>query len=68
MKQVKAMTIRLSAEQAEALETVASVAEMPVSDVIRAAITEHIDNRKNDPAFQTSLKDRLERARLLLRD
>jgi predicted transcriptional regulator len=68
MKQVKAMTIRLSAEQAEALETVASVAEMPVSDVIRAAITEHIDNRKNDPAFQTSLKDRLERARRLLRD
>jgi predicted transcriptional regulator len=68
MKQVKAMTIRLSADQAEELETVASVADMAVSDVIRAAITEHIDSRKNDPAFQSSLKDRLERARRLLRD
>lgn len=67
MKPVKAMTIRLTAEQAEALETVASVDSRPVSEVIRAAIEEHIDNRKNDPAFQDSLKDRLNRARKLLR-
>jgi len=67
MKPVKAMTIRLSAEQAEALETVADVESRPVSEVIRAAITEHIDNRKKDPAFQDSLKDRLNRARRLLR-
>ncbi len=66
MKPVKAMTIRLSAEQADALETVAAVESMPVSEVIRAAIAEHIDNRKNDPAFQDSLKDRLERAKRLL--
>ena len=61
------MTIRLSVEQAEALETVATVEDMPVSEVIRAAIAEHIDNRKNDPAFQDSLKGRLERAKRLLR-
>ncbi len=67
MKPVKAMTIRLSAEQAEALETVASVDARPVSEVIRAAIEEHIDSRKNDPAFQDSLKDRLDRARRLMR-
>jgi predicted DNA-binding protein len=67
MKPVKAMTIRLSAEQAEALETVASVEALPVSEVIRAAITEHIDSRRNDPAFQDSLKDRLDRARRLLK-
>ena len=67
MKPVKAMTIRLSAEQAEALETVATVEARPVSEVIRAAIDEHIDTRKNDPKFQDSLKDRLDRARRLLR-
>jgi len=68
MKPIKAMTIRLTTEQAEALETVASVEERPVSEIIRAAIEEHIDSRKKDPAFQDSLKDRLARARKLLPD
>jgi predicted transcriptional regulator len=68
MKPVKAMTIRLTNEQADALETVASVEERSVSEVIRAAIEEHIDSRKKDPAFQDSLKDRLARARRLLRE
>jgi predicted transcriptional regulator len=68
MKPVKAMTIRLTSEQAEALETVASVEERPISEVIRAAIEEHIDTRKKDPAFQDGLKDRLARARRLLPD
>ena len=67
MKPVKAMTIRLSAEQAEALETVANVEALPISEVIRAAIAEHIDNRKKDPMFQDSLKDRLGRAKRLLK-
>jgi hypothetical protein len=47
--------------------TVADVESRPVSEVIRAAIAQHIDSRKNDPAFQDSLKDRLDRARRLLR-
>jgi predicted transcriptional regulator len=68
MKPVKAMTIRLSAEQAEALETVADVESRPVSEVIRAAIAEHIDKRKKDPVFQDGLKGRLDRARRLLRE
>jgi len=67
VKPAKAMTIRLSAEQAEALETVARVDARPVSEIIRAAITEHIDQRKQDPAFQENLKDRLDRQRRLLR-
>ena len=67
MKPVKAMTIRLSAEQAEALETVANVEARPVAEVIRAAIAAHIDSRRKDPAFQDELKDRLNRARRLLR-
>ena len=68
MKPVKAMTIRLSAEQAEALETVASIEARPVSEVIRAAIAEHIDSRKKDPAFQDGLKDRIKRERRLLHE
>jgi predicted transcriptional regulator len=68
MKPVKAMTIRLTPEQADALETVASVEELSVSEIIRAAIDEHIDSRKKDPAFQDSLKNRLARARRLLHD
>jgi len=67
MKPTKAMTIRLSAEQADALATVAAVEDQPISEVIRAAIAEHIDNRRKDPAFQDGLKDRIVRAQRLLR-
>jgi predicted transcriptional regulator len=67
MKPPKAMTIRLTPEQAEELETVAIVEEQPVSEIIRAAIAEHIESRRKDPAFQDSLKQRIERARRLLR-
>lgn len=66
MKTTKAMTIRLTDEQAEALETVASVEQRAISDVIRAAISEHIESRRKDPAFQEDLKARLARARKLL--
>jgi hypothetical protein len=66
MKTSKAMTIRLTEEQAEALETVASVEQLAVSDVIRAAISEHIETRRKDPVFQEDLKARLARARKLL--
>jgi predicted transcriptional regulator len=66
MRQPKAMTIRLSAEQAEALETVATVEQMPVSDVIRAAISEHIAARRRDPHFREGLEARIARARRLL--
>jgi predicted DNA-binding protein len=66
MKPAKAMTIRLSAEQAEDLETVATVEQRPIADVIRAAITEHIENRRRDPDFKQGLKKRLDRVRRLL--
>ena len=67
MKPAKAMTIRLSAEQAEALETVATVEDRPISEVIRAAISEHIENRSHDPGFQEGLKNRIDQARKLIR-
>ncbi len=62
------MTIRLSAEQAEELETVATVDNQPISEVIRAAIAEHIQERKRDEQFQDSLRQRIERAQQMLSD
>ncbi len=67
MKPPKAMTIRLSAEQAEELETVASVDNQPVSEVIRAAIAGHIEIRRGDDHFQQGLRERLQRAERLLK-
>lgn len=67
MKAPKAMTIRLSQEQAEELEMVASVENRPVSEVIRAAISQHIDSRKKDDDFRKSLRQRLERTERMLR-
>jgi predicted transcriptional regulator len=66
MKPPKAMTIRLSADQAEALETVATVDDMAVVEVIRAAISEHVEARKQDEEFRRSLRERIERAQTLL--
>jgi predicted transcriptional regulator len=66
VKTSKAMTIRLSAEQAEELETVASVENMPVAEVIRAAIAQHIDSRKKDEQFRRTLRERIERTQRML--
>ncbi len=66
MKPAKAMTIRLSEDEAEALETVATVENVSISNVVRTAIAQHIETRKKDPGFQNSLKGRIERARRLL--
>jgi predicted transcriptional regulator len=60
------MTIRLSADQADELETVATVDDKAVVEVIRAAIAEHVEARKHDPAFQRNLRQRIERAQTLL--
>jgi predicted transcriptional regulator len=66
MKSAKAMTVRLSEDQAQALEMVASVENLPVSDVIRAAIATHIETRRQDAGFQVGLKNRISQARKLL--
>ncbi len=60
------MTIRLSAEQAQELETVADVDSVPIVEVIRAAISEHVESRKNDFGFQQNLRERIERAQTML--
>jgi predicted DNA-binding protein len=66
MKPAKAMTIRLSPEQAEALETVAAVDGQPIAEVIRAAIAGHIEKRRKDRNFQDGLANRIERAKKML--
>lgn len=66
MKPAKAMTVRLSADQAELLETVAAVDDQPVSEVIRAAISHHIETRRQDTDFQDNLKRRIERTSRML--
>jgi predicted DNA-binding protein len=68
VKPVKAMSIRLSAEQAEALETVAAVDDQSIAEVIRSAIAEHVEARRKDKAFRQSLRDRINRTERLLRD
>jgi predicted transcriptional regulator len=67
MKPTKAMTIRISEDQAHELETVADVDAIPVVEVIRAAIAEHVESRKQDSEFQRSLQERIERAQGMLR-
>lgn len=62
------MTIRLSVEQAEELETVASVDDLAIVEVIRAAITEHVASRKKDATFQRNLRERIERAQSMLNE
>lgn len=64
----KAMTIRLSADQAEDLNTVAAVDGVPISQVIRMAIADHIEERKRDSEFQDGLRHRIERAQRMLPD
>ena len=66
MKPIKTMTIRISAEQAEELDTIAAVDGQPVSQIIRSAIAGHIEQRKRDGEFQDSLRDRIERAQRML--
>ena len=60
------MTIRLSADQAEELETVAAVDDQPVSEVIAPLSVPHIAQRKQDESFQEGLRARIERAQRML--
>jgi hypothetical protein len=62
----KAMTVRLDAEQARLLETVAEVDGMPVAEAIRVAIDEHIAARRQDEAFRESLSKLMEENRDIL--
>lgn len=62
----KAMTLRLPAEQAEALEKVAEVDGVSVTEAIREAIDQHISTRAADAAFRARLAASMERNQRIL--
>lgn len=66
MEETKAMTLRLPAEQAKDLETVAQVDQVAISDAVRTAIETHIEARRNDAEFQERLRRMLEEQRDIL--
>ena len=66
MKTFKAMTIRLSTDQSEQLNTIATVQGQAVTQVIRSAIAEHIEECKHDTAFQEMLRERIDRVQQML--
>jgi hypothetical protein len=66
MAETKAMTVRLAQAQADELEAVAEIEEIPVAEAVRAAIDSYIADRRQDQDFQVRLKDSLERNRRIL--
>lgn len=66
MTETKAMTVRLAQDQADELEAVAEVEDIPVSEAVRAAIDCYIDERRRDDAFRERLQSSLERHRRVL--
>ena len=63
---IKSRTLRLPAEQAEALEAIAGVDEVSVNEEIQRAIAAHIEARWSDPDFRQRLKASMERNREIL--
>ncbi len=51
----KAMTLRLKDELARELEAIARVEDITVSEAVRQAITEHVEAKRSDRAFQKRL-------------
>jgi len=62
----KAMSLRLSGDQAAQLAAVARTEDVPISEAVREAIREHIKVRRTDPEFQQRLKQQLEEDREML--
>jgi predicted DNA-binding protein len=62
----KAMSLRLPEDKAAELAAVARTDEMPISEVVREAINNHIAARRADKDFQKRLKKRLEEDREVL--
>lgn len=58
MPATKTMSLRLDEEQVRALDAVAMACETTVSEVVRDAISDRIEQLRNDQDF----KDRLQRA------
>jgi hypothetical protein len=62
----KAMTVRLTDEQAMDLEAIAQIEGIPVAEAVRQAVATQIEARRKDKAFQARLRASLERNRKVL--
>jgi len=62
----KAMTLRLSEEQARELDLVARAERIPVSELVREAIDAHIAERRQDGDFRARLAEMMEQDREIL--
>jgi predicted transcriptional regulator len=62
----KAMTLRLPGDLHERLAAVAEVEGEPISEVVRRAVADHVEQRRRDPEFRAKLADTLRRRQRLL--
>ena len=60
-KSTKNMTLRLEPELAARVEALAEIESLPVAQVIRSALSSHIERRKLEPDFQEKLSRKLAR-------
>ena len=61
----KQVLLRLDVGLAERVTAMAEVEDRSVSDVIREAIAEHVERRRNDPAFQDAVAEHRRRTERL---
>ena len=66
MAEIKNMTLRMDETLADSVQAIAEVEGTTATDVIRTAISEHVDRRKADPEFKKMLKRNMERHAQLL--
>lgn len=62
----KAMTVRLTDEQAMDLEAMAQAEGIPIAEAVRQAVATQIEAGRKDKAFQARLRASLERNRKFL--
>ena len=65
-KDTKAMTVRLSVDQAAELEKIAQIDDVPIAEAVRMAVAEHISARRNDPDFKRRVREIIEQDRAIL--
>lgn len=65
-EQQRNLTLRLTETQARALEKVAQIDGVPMTEAIRTAIAAHIDARRADPEFQRRVTEIIEQDRQIL--
>ena len=63
---IKTMSLRMQADQAGELETVARIDGVSVADAVRTAIESHIEARRADAEFQARLQRTLKEQRDIL--